>query len=92
MSVALQIRDVPEDVRDVIARRAATRGQSMQRYLLDVLQREARMDANVEAFERTAPHRVTIPTDLDITAMIREGREQGAAVDRGELSREIPSS
>jgi plasmid stability protein len=31
----IQIRDVPESVRDELARKAAAAGQSMQAYLLD---------------------------------------------------------
>ena len=37
MSIALQIKDVREEVRDAIAARAAARGQSMQAYLRDIL-------------------------------------------------------
>ena len=32
ITIALQIRDVPEEVRDVFADQAAQRGQSMQAY------------------------------------------------------------
>lgn len=82
MSVALQIRDVPEAVRDVIAEQAARRGQSMQAYLLAMVQREARIARQVSAFEVTAGRRVPlsdIPTPEDI---IREGRDAGFEVDR----------
>ena len=37
----LTIRDVPDDVRDTLAREAKARGQSMQAYLLGVLKRQA---------------------------------------------------
>ena len=37
----LQIRDVPDDVRDALAQRATERGQSLNRYLRDVVVREA---------------------------------------------------
>lgn len=46
--VALQIRDVPDDVRDALARNAARRGQSLQAYLLEVVTRDARFARNVE--------------------------------------------
>ena len=39
--VALQIRDVPDDVRDALAERARANGQSLQAFLLDVVRREA---------------------------------------------------
>lgn len=35
--VAMQIRDVPNEVRDAVAARAALRGQSMQAYLLELV-------------------------------------------------------
>ena len=39
MSVQITIRDVPQEVRDKIAARAAARGQSMQEYLRGELER-----------------------------------------------------
>ena len=39
--VALQIRDVPDDVRDALAARARAQGQSLQAFLLEVVRREA---------------------------------------------------
>ncbi|MCL2424082.1 MAG: hypothetical protein FWD11_09385 [Micrococcales bacterium] len=44
--VALQIRDVPEDVRDVLAERARTAGQSLQGFLREVVVREAMFARN----------------------------------------------
>jgi hypothetical protein len=41
MSVALQIRDVPEEVRDALAAQAAQSGESLQRFLLRLVTREA---------------------------------------------------
>ena len=41
MPVVITIRDVPEDVRDVLAQQARERGQSLQAYLLAVLNRQA---------------------------------------------------
>ena len=37
MSVAITIRDVPDDVRDELAARAARSGRSLQSYLNDLL-------------------------------------------------------
>lgn len=84
--VALQIRDVPEEVRDVIAARAATRGQSMQAYLLELLQREARVAANVDILRRSADIRVEIPERLSPERVIREGRDSGFALDRSDTA------
>jgi len=86
--VALQIRDVPEDVRDAIAQRAARQGQSVQAYLLDLVQREARMLRNAEAFERTAGSRIVIPDGFTPEQIIREGRDGGFAVDRDAAGRD----
>jgi plasmid stability protein len=44
--VALQIRDVPDDVRDALAARAAAGGQSLQGFLLDLVRREAGFERN----------------------------------------------
>ncbi|MGH3489966.1 MAG: hypothetical protein ACRDP8_18915 [Actinopolymorphaceae bacterium] len=39
--VALQIRDVPEEVRDLLVEAAKARGQSLQGYLLALIEKEA---------------------------------------------------
>ncbi len=55
MNVALQIRDVPEDVRDTLSRRAADAGLSLQKYLLEIVVREAGQSRNVELLRRIKP-------------------------------------
>lgn len=82
MSVALQIRDVPDEVRDLLAEQAHRRGQSMQAYLLDVVTREARLGVKIDLFWGTAHLRRPIPPELDPVAIIREGRERGFDLDR----------
>jgi hypothetical protein len=52
--VALQIRDVPEEVRDALAERARARGQSLQAFLLAVIQDEARRSRNRALLDRFA--------------------------------------
>jgi plasmid stability protein len=52
--VAIQIRDVPEDVRDALAERAASRGQSLQAFLMDLVASEARRGRNAELLSRFA--------------------------------------
>ncbi|MGW5645712.1 FitA-like ribbon-helix-helix domain-containing protein [Saccharopolyspora sp. NPDC003752] len=47
----LTIRNVPEDVRDLLARAAKRSGQSLQGFLLSVLEREARFSRNAELAE-----------------------------------------
>lgn len=46
--VAIQIRDVPDDVRDALAAQAEASGQSLQRYLLGIVSRQARRSRNAE--------------------------------------------
>ena len=41
MSVVITIRDVPEEVRDLLAQQARERGQSLQAFLVAVLNRQA---------------------------------------------------
>lgn len=45
--VSIQVRDVPEQVRDTLAELARSRGQSMQTYLLGLLEENARQARNV---------------------------------------------
>lgn len=52
--VALQIRDVPEDVRDALAVQAKARGQSLQAYLLELVELQARRLRNMAVLERFA--------------------------------------
>ncbi|HWJ53603.1 MAG TPA: Arc family DNA-binding protein [Propionibacteriaceae bacterium] len=84
MTVALQIREVPEEVRDAIAKRAAEKGQSMQAYLLELVSADARRISIADMFDRAAAHRAKVPIDDEIVRIIREGRDAGEAVDRDE--------
>jgi len=52
--VALQIRDVPDDVRRTLAERARARGQSLQAFLLSLVEDEARRSANLALLDRFA--------------------------------------
>jgi plasmid stability protein len=52
--VALQIRDVPEDVREALAARAHARGQSLQAFLLALVKDEVRRAANIPVLNRFA--------------------------------------
>lgn len=50
--VALQIRDVPEELRDRLAAIAEERGQSLQAYLFDLVRDEVRRRDNLAVLER----------------------------------------
>jgi hypothetical protein len=75
MSVALQIKDVREEVRDAIAARASARGQSMQVYLREILEREYRAERNARLFDRLVSHRSLTLDASEIVEYIRAGRE-----------------
>ena len=49
--VALQIRDVPDDIRQTLAEQAAARGQSLQAFLLTLVTDEARRASNMAVLE-----------------------------------------
>jgi antitoxin FitA len=75
MSVALQIKDVPEEVRDAVAARAAEHGQSMQAYLRGLLEREMRIAHNRRTFEKLDLEH-GLDADVDwVVDVIRRGRE-----------------
>jgi hypothetical protein len=52
--VALQIRDVSEEVRDALAAQAKARGQSLQSYLLELVEMQARRLRNTAVLDRFA--------------------------------------
>ena len=80
--VALQIRDVPDDVRDALAERARQAGQSLQGFLLEVVVREASFGRNV-AVVGALPQWTTGTgvTGDDVLSALEAGRAQrpGAA-------------
>ena len=77
MSVNIQIRDVPEDVRDRIVAHAADEGLSMQGYLLGMLNHVAARPTHAD-WEALAVMRDQAPVDMDAAlAVIREGRDEG---------------
>ncbi|MFF5625731.1 hypothetical protein ACFY5A_10215 [Microbacterium sp. NPDC012755] len=74
--VAIQVRDVPESVRDDLVRAARERGQSLQAFLADVLETEARKSRNRELLRTMTP----IPVlggaaPGEISELIRRGHE-----------------
>lgn len=68
MSVAITIRDVPNDVRDELAARAARAGKSMQEYLRGVLTDQASR-ASVDEVIARARSRVRV-TGSQISAEV----------------------
>ena len=73
--VAIQVRGVSEETRRLLAEEAERRGQSLQLFLADVLEREAASASNL-AFLREAAARPRQNRGVDIPALIREGHEE----------------
>ena len=84
MTVSLQIRDVPEVVRDGLAQRARQRGQSMQAYLLELVTSDHAYARNIDTFKATQGTRTQVDSDV-VMQIVAEGREAGAQVNRGLL-------
>jgi hypothetical protein len=77
MSVNIQIRDVPEEVRDRIVAHAADRGLSMQGYLLDLLNHMAARPTRAD-WEALGAVRDQESIDMDAAlVVIRAGRDEG---------------
>ena len=54
MASPLQVRDVPDEARRVLKARAASRGQSLNAYMLGVIDREVAHPSVGEVLERAA--------------------------------------
>ncbi|MDR1441137.1 MAG: hypothetical protein LBJ02_01885 [Bifidobacteriaceae bacterium] len=85
MTVAIQIRNVPEPVRDAIAAEAAKRRQSVQAYMLDLVTAQARRVGNAATLDRLDPDRIPLAGAADPARIVREGRDGGFARDRDTL-------
>ncbi len=73
---AVQIKDVPADVHDVLRRRARASGQSLQEYLRSTLIAQARRPTLQEIFDEVehdpGPSSAPLKTT---TALVREARD-----------------
>ncbi|MFI6578686.1 FitA-like ribbon-helix-helix domain-containing protein [Nocardiopsis sp. NPDC050513] len=70
---AIQVKDVPDEVRDILAAEAKRSGQSLQAYVLSVLEREARFARNREIAEQTPLPGANLSMD-EIVAAVRAAR------------------
>jgi hypothetical protein len=84
--VALQIREVPEELRDRLSELARQRGQSLQAYLFDVLRDEARRQDNLAVLDRFSKGSYsTRLSAADIRDALDAGRaERGTELDAPE--------
>jgi antitoxin FitA len=77
----IQVRDVPEDVRDELARKAALAGKSLQSYLLGELTKLSERPSMAEIVERAqarAKATGSTVTMSDAVAAVRAGRDRHA--------------
>ena len=78
--VAIQIRDVPEELRDTLAAAAQERDLSLQLFLMEVLEREGRRARNVAAVrEWSRDPLATEASGIDAAELIRHGRQERTA-------------
>ena len=76
----LQIRDVPDAVRDVLADRAREKGQSLNMYLRDVVIREASFVNNRALIDQVTAHRRSSGvTTADVLSALDTAREHADA-------------
>lgn len=77
MAGLVQIRDVPEKTRRIMKGRAAARGQSLNAYLLDVINREAARPTVEEVLDRAASRAErSSASATELLSTAREEREQ----------------
>ncbi|MER7460991.1 hypothetical protein [Micromonospora sp. NPDC126480] len=89
--VAIQIRDVPEDVRDALAAAAKARGQSLQAYLLELVQAQAKRLNNMSVLDRFSGRSdgtLSIPgeTSAELADQRQEREDRKAHRGRGEAA------
>ncbi|MGI8307884.1 hypothetical protein [Saccharopolyspora hattusasensis] len=70
---AIQIKNVPDDVRETLVEAAKIKGQSLQSYLLDALAEQAHLARNTELL-RDLPVAETDVSMDDIVEVIRSSR------------------
>jgi plasmid stability protein len=70
MKVQITIRDVPKDVRDELAARAALQGKSMQEYLRGELERLAARPPIERVLEKIRERKATAGTRLSLAEIL----------------------
>ncbi|MGF1648678.1 MAG: hypothetical protein ACFCVF_17410 [Kineosporiaceae bacterium] len=77
MPVNILVRDVPDEVRDALAAMARRRGQSLQAYLISVLEVEAALARNRAVLERAGSRPGGAADERTGELVIREIRDAG---------------
>jgi plasmid stability protein len=76
MSALLQVRGVPDELRRELKARAAARGQSLNAYLLDLVQREVARPTVAQVLTRAAERAERASgSALDAVAAARDERD-----------------
>jgi len=70
MPVAITVRDVPDDVRDELAARAARAGQSLQEYLRGMLVASVAKPAVADVIARARARVTTTGSRVDAAAIL----------------------
>jgi antitoxin FitA len=70
MGVAVTVRDIPEDVRDELAARAARAGQSLQEFLRSHLIAEAQRPRVADVIARARQRVETTGTVIDVSRVL----------------------
>lgn len=73
----VQVRDVPDAVVAALKTRAAENGQSLQRFLLEILTGEAEVASNAELLDEAAADPGGYPAASgDAADLVRQGRRE----------------
>lgn len=84
MPSLLQIRDVPDEARRALKSRAAVRGESLNAYLLELIDREVAQPTVGEVLARAAARAERV--DVSALDVVAAGRQERA----GELGQRSP--
>ena len=82
---AIQIKDVPDEVRDILAAEARRSGKSLQAHLLGLLEKEARFARNREIVAQTPLPGAKLTVE-EIVAVVREARGDGGDKPESEVA------
>ncbi len=74
--VAIQVRDVSQETRDALAGEAERRGQSLQFFLSEILEREAASARNVARVEAARGRKPMIKGNVSVRELIEQGNEE----------------
>lgn len=71
----IQLRNVPDDVRERAKERAAARGQDLSTYVRLLLERDLAMPSMSEWLDEVAASPIRVKGEFDAAAAVRESRD-----------------